>query len=112
MAENSQSCPLCRSDITAEGVLEGLPPAAGEAEAVADQEAAMQEEAGRATQDTSTAGCVLFESKLNALLDEVRLPASSDTGNCENGQPMPMAWHLKRPHCKDSNSDEFCDRSF
>ena len=65
MAENSQSCPLCRSQITAEGVLEGTLPAAGEAEAVADQEAAMQEKAGEVTQATSTAGRVLFESKLN-----------------------------------------------
>ena len=64
----------------------------------------MQEGAGEALQDTSLAGCVLFESKLNALLDEVRLPASSDIGNCENGQPMPMAWHLKHSHCQDSKT--------
>ena len=97
MAENTKSCPLCRSDITAEDLREGTLPAAEEAEAVADQEAAMQEEAGEAAEDTSTAGCVLFESKLNALLDEARLTASSpNTGVCEDGQPMP--WHLRHPH--------------
>ena len=71
MAENSKSCPLCRTDITADSMREGTLPPAEEAEAVADQEAAMQEEAGEGTHDSSTAGCVLFESKLNALLDDL-----------------------------------------
>ena len=80
--EVRHKCPLCRGDLAAEGLREGVLP---NEELVLEQEAAVQDHmedggAGPSTQGNpggfpSNEPHTLFESKLNALLAEV-LPAA------------------------------------
>ena len=81
MAEEGASCPLCREAITIEVLREVVLPVAehaADAAAIAEQEAAVQDQTGPATWGNfgdypggHDEPRVLFESKLNALLNEV-----------------------------------------
>ena len=81
MAQERASCPPCQKAIALEDLREGVMPTAehaADAAALAKEEAAVQNQAGPATRGNPQ-GCpsgyteprVLFESKLNALLEEV-----------------------------------------
>ena len=74
-AEERQTCPLCRAGITAEALREGVMPRDDEVIGQAGQESGAQEEApGPSTQGHPGAHkqqLILFESKLNVLLNEV-----------------------------------------
>ena len=81
MAEERASCLLCRKVITVRGLREGVSSAAEHGEhvaAIAEEDALVNNQGGLATRGNPgghLVGCsepqVLFESKLNALLEEV-----------------------------------------
>lgn len=74
--ETRHKCPVCRKKLTAEGLREGVMPAEDDADAQAGQIGAayrVEEVAGPSMRRHPGAYVVLFESKLNVLLNEVAL---------------------------------------